>query len=319
MQKRVLIIDEMHESIIPLLTNEGFLVDYKPKINRSEILESICAYDGLIIRSKTPMDRALLEKAEKLEFIGRAGAGLDQIDLSYLEERGIKLYNAPEGNRDAVGEQAIGSLLALFNHVKKADREVRKGIWDREGNRGEELSGKTVGVFGFGYMGQAFARKLLGFDVKILAYDKYKKGFGDGFIDEVDLEELQKEADVLSIHVPLTSETRGFFSLDFLQKFAKPIYLVNTARGEVISFEVLNEALESGIIRGAVLDVLENEKFDTFSISQKKSFEKLAQRENVLFSPHIAGWTFQSYEKINQVLVKKIRIGSTKQEHNNFS
>ncbi|MCH7406713.1 2-hydroxyacid dehydrogenase [Belliella aquatica] len=300
----------MHPSILPLLEMEGFEVDYMPEITRDEILEVVASYTGLIIRSKTPMDKELLEKASNLKFIGRAGAGLDQIDLSYLEERNIKLFNAPEGNRDAVGEHAIGGLLALFNHINKADQEVRKGIWDREGNRGEELAGKTVGVFGFGNMGQAFARKLLGFDVKLLAYDKYKKGFGSAFVKECSFEKIQQEADILSIHVPLTVETRNYFTLDLLKNFSKPIYLINTARGEVISFETLNLALDQGVLRGAVLDVLENEKSKNFSATQKEEFEKLAARPNVLFSPHIAGWTFQSYEKINQVLVEKIKMSS---------
>lgn len=307
-KNKVLIIDEMHQSIIPLLEKEGFEVDYQPEINREEILRIISSYSGLIIRSKTPMDKDLLERASNLKFIGRAGAGLDQIDLLYLEERNIKLFNAPEGNRDAVGEHAIGGLLALFNHINKADQEVRKGIWDREGNRGEELAGKTIGVFGFGNMGQAFAQKLQGFDVRLLAYDKYKKGFGSAFVEECSFEKIQQEADILSIHVPLTVETRNYFTLDLLKSFSKPIYLINTARGEVISFETLNLALNQGILRGAVLDVLENEKFKNFSASQKEEFEKLAAKSNVLFSPHIAGWTFQSYEKINQVLVEKIKM-----------
>lgn len=297
----------MHLSIIPLLEAEGFVVNYRPEIKREEILTIVSEYTGLIIRSKTPMDRALLEKAVNLKFIGRAGAGLDQIDLEFLEEKGIQLHNAPEGNRDAVGEHAIGGLLSLFNHINRADVEVRNGVWDREGNRGEELAGKTVGIFGFGNMGQAFAKKLRGFDVKILAYDKYKKGFEFDFVEEVTFEQIVDEADVLSIHVPLTAETRNYFTLDLLRKFSKPIYLINTARGEVISFETLNKALESGVLKGAILDVLENEKFKTFTTQQKEEFEKLTGRNNVLFSPHVAGWTFQSYEKINQVLLEKIR------------
>lgn len=309
-KKQILIIDEMHPSIIPLLEDAGYHVEYQPKIQRAAILELIPQYHGLIIRSKTPMDRPLLERATNLQFIGRAGAGLDQIDLDYLAERGIQLHNAPEGNRDAVGEHAIGALLSLFNHIKKADLEVRKGIWDREGNRGEELAGKTVGVFGYGNMGQAFAKKLAGFDVRILAFDKYKEGFGSASIEECSFEQIQQEVDILSIHVPLTPETRDFFTLDLLKSFSKPIYLINTARGEVISFDTLNQALDSGILKGAVLDVLENEKFKSFTEVQKQAFQKLADRENVLFSPHIAGWTFQSYEKINQVLVHKIKTHS---------
>lgn len=306
--KKVLIIDEMHLSIIPLLEAEGLTVDYRPEIKRQEILEIVGEYVGLIIRSKTPIDQELLEKATNLKFIGRAGAGLDKIDLAYLEEHSIQLFHAAEGNKDAVGEHAIGGLLALFNHINRADLQVRKGVWKREENRGEELQGKTVGIMGYGNMGSAFAKKLIGFDVRIIAYDKYKKGFGNQFVEEVDFTELAEHADVLSLHVPLTPETKDFLSLEILNKFKKPFYLINTARGEIISFETLNKALDLGVLKGAVLDVLENEKFSTFSEEQKASFAKLAERENVIFSPHVAGWTFQSYEKINQVLVEKMKV-----------
>lgn len=297
----------MHLSIIDLLQREGHEVTYAPEITREEILSQVANYEGLIIRSKTPMDRPLLEKAVNLKFIGRAGAGLDQIDLEYLEEKGVQLFHAAKGNRDAVAEHAVGGLLALFNQMTKADREVRKGIWDREGNRGHELMGKTVGIFGYGNMGKAFSKRLKGFGVQILAYDKYKLDFGTEAVQEVMWEKIKAEADVLSIHVPLTPETRNFFTLEELKGFAKPFWLINTARGEVISFETLNAALDQGILRGAVLDVLENEKFQKFTPDQKSAFERLAQRENVLFSPHVAGWTFESYEKINKVLVKKIK------------
>ncbi len=303
----ILIIDEMHPSIMKMLEKQGHIVAYLPKITRAEILETVAKFEGLIIRSKTPMDRELLEKAVNLKFIGRAGAGLDQIDLDYLVERGVKLFHAAKGNRDAVAEHAVGGLLALFNQVKKADSEVRKGIWDREGNRGHELMGKTVGIMGFGNMGKAFSKRLGGFGVKILAYDKFKLDFGTDQVQEVMWEKLKSEVDILSIHVPLTTETRNFFTLEELASFAKPFWLINTARGEVINFATLNAALDQGILRGAVLDVLENEKFNKFSSEQKAEFDKLAQRENVIFSPHVAGWTFESYEKINKVLVKKIK------------
>ncbi|HLU90383.1 MAG TPA: NAD(P)-dependent oxidoreductase [Cyclobacteriaceae bacterium] len=303
---KILIIDEMHESIIPLLTREGFAVDYRPDIGRSEVEAVIHDYDGLIIRSKLAMDRDLLEKAIQLKFIGRAGAGLDNIDLDYLKERDIPILNAPEGNRDAVAEHAIGMLLALFNHLPSAHEQVRDKIWQREQNRGEELAGKTVGIFGFGNMGTALAKKLQGFDVRVLAYDKYKTGFGGPLAEEVSFEQLREEADILSVHVPLTAETRNYFTRDVLNGFRKSFYFINTARGEVITFDTLNEVLESGKMKGAVLDVLENEKLQALSPAQKLSFEKLAQKPNVLFSPHVAGWTFQSYEKINKVLVNKL-------------
>ena len=304
---KILIIDEMHLSIIDLLENEGHQVDYEPKISRSEILEKVADYHGLVIRSKTPMDRELLEKASQLQFIARAGAGLDQIDLEYLVERGIKLFHAAKGNRDAVAEHAIGGLLALFNHVIKADSEVRKGIWDREGNRGHELKGKTVGIMGYGNMGSQFAKRLKGFGVRVMAYDKYKLGFGSEEVEEVIWEKVKAEADVLSLHIPLTSETRNFFTYEELKSFSKPFWMINTARGEVISFEVLNRALDEGILKGAVLDVLENEKFKKFTDKQKEEFERLTARDNVIFSPHVAGWTFESYEKINKVLVNRIK------------
>ncbi|WP_100627249.1 2-hydroxyacid dehydrogenase [Algoriphagus formosus] len=304
---KILIIDKMHSSIIPLLEKEGHQADYRPNITRSEIMEDLTLYEGLVIRSKTPMDRALLEKAHNLKFIARAGAGLDQIDLEYLAENEIQLFHAAKGNRDAVAEHAIGGLLALMNHLIKSDKEVRKGIWDREGNRGYELKGKTVGIMGYGNMGRAFAKRLKGFGVDVLAYDKYKKDFEDNLVQEVIWEKLKAESDILSLHVPLTEVTRNFFTFDELESFAKPFWLINTARGEVISFETLNKALDAGILRGAVLDVLENEKFNRFSSEQKAEFEKLANRENVIFTPHVAGWTFESYEKINEVLVKQIK------------
>ncbi|HSJ68157.1 MAG TPA: 2-hydroxyacid dehydrogenase [Anditalea sp.] len=305
---KILIIDEMHESIVPLLEEAGHEVHYRPEIEKKEILEIVGNYEGLIIRSKTPMDKSLLDKAINLKFIGRAGAGLDNIDVEYLEEKSIHLFHAPEGNRDAVGEHAVGMLLSLFNHLSRADQQVRKGIWRREENRGEELAGKTVGIIGYGNMGQAFARRLSGFEVEVLAYDKYRNDYSDIYAKESSWEEIFEKADILSIHVPLTSETRGFIDTPTLAKFKKPIYFINTARGEVITFDTLNEALQEKVFKGAVLDVLENEKFSQMTQAQRLSFDKLAERENVLFSPHVAGWTFQSYEKINKVLVEKIAM-----------
>jgi D-3-phosphoglycerate dehydrogenase len=303
----VLIIDEMHLSILGLLEKEGFQVTYSPEITRAQLLEKIGDYEGLIIRSKTPMDRELLEKATRLQFIGRAGAGLDQLDLDYLKARGVQLFHAAKGNRDAVAEHALGGILALFNHLVQADQQVKKGVWDREGNRGEELMGKTVGIFGFGNMGKAFSKRLKGFGVTVMAYDKYKKGFGSKHVQEVSWDVVKKEADLLSIHVPLTDETRDFFTIEELRSFSKPFWLINTARGEVIRLETLNQALDEGILKGVVLDVLENEKFQRFTPGQLEQFELLAQRENVLFSPHVAGWTVESYLKINLVLMKQIK------------
>lgn len=303
---RILIIDQMHESIVPLLEEKGHVVHYRPDIDRNGILKILHSYEGLVIRSKTPIDKPLLERGGALKFVARAGAGLDNIDLAYLEQNTIALYAAPEGNKDAVAEHALGMLLALFNHLIQSDSQIRKGIWDREGNRGEELCGKTVGIFGFGNMGAAFAQRLTGFGVKVLAYDKYKKGFGNEFVQECSFKTIQEKADILSIHVPLTEETRGFFTSEIIQGFHKPFYLINTARGEVVSFDTLNEALHNGKLKGAALDVLEKEKLQALTPLEKRSFERLTSFKQVLFSPHVAGWSRESYQKINEVLVAKI-------------
>ncbi|BDD08930.1 2-hydroxyacid dehydrogenase [Fulvitalea axinellae] len=305
--QRILIIDKMHDSICPLLEEAGFQPDYKPGISRAEILETVGEYEGMIVRSKTPIDKELIDKATKLEFVARAGAGVDQLDVEALDARGIKILNAPEGNRDAVGEHALGALLCLFNNIIQSDRMVREGLWDREGNRGVELKGMTVGIIGYGNMGRAFAQRLLGFECDVLAYDRYKVSYGDAFAKESSLEEIFEKADVLSLHTPLTEITRDMVDAEFLSKFKKPFYFVNLARGEVAMMKPLNDALDQGRMKGAVLDVLENEKFKTFTSDQQAEFGKLSARNNVVFTPHVGGWTFESYARINEVLVKKIK------------
>lgn len=305
--KKILIIDEMHSSIVSLLENCGWLVDYQPMISRKDILAVLESYTGLIIRSKTVIDKELIDTAQNLRFIGRAGAGLDLIDIEELQRRNILLFHAAEGNMDAVAEHAIGALLALFNKITVADAQVRKGILKREENRGVELKGKTVGIIGYGNMGSAFAKRLRGFDVNILVYDKYKSGFGDEFIKESSLKELFETCDVLSMHIPLTEETHNCLTKEFFQQFTKPIYFLNTARGELVTLDTLNWAMDEAVVKGAVLDVLENEKFQNFTLEQKAAFQKLALRDEVVFTPHVAGWTLESYEKINKVLVEKIQ------------
>lgn len=303
---RIIIIDEMHPSIVPNLTESGFSCNYVPDITRGELLGIIGEYEGIIVRSKTQMDKELLEQAKKLKFIARAGAGIDNIDENYCNERGITLLNSPEGNRDALGEHALGMLLTLFNKIHTADQEVRKGVWDREGNRGIEVKGKTIGIVGFGNMGSAFAQRLLGFECDVLAYDKYKSGFGNSHVEEVNLETLFRQCDVISFHVPLTSETKGMYNYDFFHKFRKNIFLVNTARGPIIPFADLIRLLDEGKIKGAVLDVLENEKLSSLSIEQENLFKRLSTMINVVLTPHIGGWSYESYERINDVLVQKI-------------
>ncbi|MBO3698522.1 phosphoglycerate dehydrogenase [Fabibacter sp. E12] len=296
----------MHESIQDLLSQIGIEPVYLPKASRSEILDKIHDFEGLLIRSKTTVDQELVDKAVKLEFIGRAGAGLDKIDVEYVENRDIEILNAPEGNRDALAEHAVAMLLNLLNNINRADREVRNWIWDREGNRGVELSDKTVGIIGYGHMGQAFVQRLRAFDCRVLVYDKYRKGFGTKNVEEVSLEKMFAKADILSLHVPLTEETRGWINADFFEQFHKNIYLLNTARGEIVPTKDLLALLDSGKLLGAALDVLEKEKFDQLSKDQKVLFENLFTRKNVVLSPHVGGWTFASFKRINEVLVGKI-------------
>lgn len=296
----------MHDSLLPMLEKAGFTPDYLPHITRTEILDVLHHYQIMIVRSKTPIDAELLSKATHLQVLARAGSGTDQVDMAALAARNITLINAPEGNRDAVGEHAIGMLLALMNKLMQADAQVRQKIWQRETNRGYELMGKTVGIIGYGHMGQSFAKRLSGFGCRVLAYDKYKSEFSDTYATEASLGQLWQEAEVLSLHVPLTDETRGWVTTDFLNRFIHPIWLVNTARGEIVPFSSLREALQSGKLRGACLDVLEQEKLDRLTPAQAADFEWLAQQPNVIFSPHVAGWTYESYVRINRVLVDKL-------------
>jgi D-3-phosphoglycerate dehydrogenase len=304
---RCLVVDPMHESLFAMLTEIGWETDYRPLITRDEIKTLHRGYDGLIVRSKTVIDRDLLGAEPTLKFIGRAGAGLDNLDLAYLAEKGIKVLHASEGNRDAVGEFTVGVLLSLLRNIPKADQEVRQLAWDREGNRGEELMGKTVGIVGFGNMGQAFAKRLAGFGCNVLAFDKYKKGFTDPCCREVSIDELFDQTDILSLHIPLTAETRGMVNLGYFNRFKKSIIVLNTARGEIIPLEDLLTALSKNKVRGAALDVLENERLSTLTPDQHKVLISLSKKSNVIFTPHIAGWTFESHVKINVALVNKIK------------
>ncbi|PWL29014.1 NAD(P)-dependent oxidoreductase [uncultured Roseivirga sp.] len=306
MNKKCLIIDDMHESIVSLLAEIGIEATYAPGMTRAEILNTVGDYEGILVRSKTTIDKEFIDHAQKLEFIGRAGAGLDKIDVEYVESKNIEILNAPEGNRDALAEHAVGLLLSMLNNINAADQQVRNWIWDREGNRGVELSDKTVGIVGYGYMGQAFVQRLRAFDCRILVYDKYKKGFGTKKVEEVSLEKLFSKTDILSLHVPLTPETRSWINKDFIQQFRKDIHVLNTARGEILPIKDLLELLDDGKVLGAALDVLEKEKFNQLSNEEKTRFEDLFSRKNVVLSPHVAGWTFASYKRINEVLVSKI-------------
>ena len=303
--KRLLIVDDLH----PLFKQEaealGYVVSDEPLFTREQTLASIKEYEGLAIRTKFQVDREILDAAPNLKWIARAGAGMDNIDEAYAKAKGIQCINAPEGNADAVGEHAVGMLLALLNKFRQADMQVRTGVWDREVNRGWELKGRTVGIIGYGHMGQAFAQKLQGFGVQVLAYDKYITGFSDAFAKEVSMEEIVKHSDVLSLHVPLTRETKNLVNQEYLLHFRKPIFLLNTARGEVLDTNALVKALKEGKVLGAGLDVLETEKFP--ALGEEVWYAELLAQSNVLLSPHVAGWTKESYRKLSEVLAEKLK------------
>lgn len=309
MKASVLFVDTAHPFLEEELIRNGFQCTHYPGKDRTGILEQLGGFDGVVIRSKIRLDHEALEKAVKLKFIARVGAGMENIDLEYAQSRGIACLNAPEGNRDAVGEHAIGMLLSLFNHLCRVNHEVRKGIWIREGNRGTEIQGKTIAIIGYGNMGSAFAEKLCGFGANVIAYDKYKTGFDELYVKEVQMDEVFSEADVVSLHVPLTAETLHLVNKSWLGKFRKPICLVNTARGQCIDTAALMDAIEEGRVTAAALDVLEYEKLSFENLdadSLPGPFKRLIESDNVLLSPHIAGWTHESNLKMAQVLAGKI-------------
>ena len=309
--KKVAFIDGVHLELKTGLEEFGWQCDDLTQVPKDEIRKNISDYHGIIIRSRFPMDEYFLREADKLEFIARSGAGMENIDVTYCNYRGITLFNAPEGNRNAVAEHALGMLLSLFNNLNKGDNEIREGIWDREFNRGVELDGKVVGIIGYGNNGKAFAKKLRGFDVRIIAYDKYKTGFGDSFVEEVTLSEIQNEAEVLSLHVPETPTTRGMINKRFISQMNNPFYLVNISRGTVVKTVDIMDSLETGKLIGACLDVLEYEKSSFENIfadeeSMPLAFKYVLTSPKVILSPHVAGWTTESYFKLSKVLLDKI-------------
>ncbi|MCX2453281.1 2-hydroxyacid dehydrogenase [Pedobacter sp. PLR] len=301
---RILIVDELHPVFKERAIALGYEVDDQPLYTREQTLAAISDYQGIAVRTKFRIDQELMAAAPSLKFIARAGAGLDNIDVDYAKSRNIELLNAPEGNMDAVGEHATGMLLSLMNNLRNADMEVRNGAWDREGNRGYELKGKTVGIVGYGFMGRSFAKKLAGFEVNVIAYDKYKTGFSDAYAKEVSMEEIVRQSDVLSLHIPLTTETRQMVDEEYFFHFRKPIFFINTARGEIVNTQAVLQAISSGKILAAGLDVLEVEKFP--ALQNTPWFNDLKSAGKVILSPHVGGWTFESYRKISEVLADKL-------------
>ena len=305
---KILHIDQNHALMLDQLNKAGFINEEDYTSSKEEIERKIAEYQGVVIRSRFKIDRAFLDKATSLKFIARVGAGLESIDEPYAAIKGVMLLAAPEGNRNAVGEHALGMLLSLFNKLNQADAEVRAGKWNREANRGLELEGKTVGIIGYGNMGKAFAKKLKGFDCSVICHD-IVKNVGDEHAEQVPLIELQQQADVLSLHTPWTPLTDKMINADFIDQFIKPFWLINTARGKSVVTADLVAALKNKKILGAGLDVLEYEKlsFETlFTETLPEPLQYLLEAQNVLLTPHIAGWTVESKIKLAQTIVDKI-------------
>jgi phosphoglycerate dehydrogenase-like enzyme/predicted enzyme related to lactoylglutathione lyase len=318
---KVLLIDTNHNILKKGLEKLGCVCDEDYTSTKVEIEAKINNYQGVVIRSRFKIDKQFLDKATNLKFIARVGAGLESIDVAYAEKKGIQLISAPEGNRNAVGEHALGMILSLFNNLKKADFEIRNGKWLREANRGIELEGKTVGIIGYGNMGKAFAKKLKGFDCDVICYD-IKEGVGDENCKQVSLKELQEKTDVLSLHTPFNELSHNMVNADFINAFKKPFYIINTARGSAVVTNHLVEALISRKVLGACLDVLEYEKLSFENLFENddlpEAFEYLIHADNVLLSPHIAGWTVESKEKLAQTIVNKVEA-LFYTEHTNLS
>lgn len=306
--QRILITDFVHDRLLHGLQELGYIVDYQPEIHYKKIFSIIHDYTGIVINSKVKMTKELIELGSHLTFIARLGSGLDVIDLEAARENGVLVFSAPEGNRIAVGEHALGMLLALSNKLMHSHNEVISGNWDRESCRGFEINSKKIGIIGFGNNGSAFAKKLSGFDVEILAYDKYKFQYAHLYnnVKESTIEDIQKKADVISFHVPLNDETEHYFDDDFLKNCKKPIVIINTSRGRVIDTKTLISGLNTNAISGACIDVFENEKPKTYTVDESKMYKQLFSSKNVIFSPHVAGWTKESFFKISDSLLRQI-------------
>ena len=308
MKQTVLIIDSFAKEGLKNLKDMGFSVDYRPDISPDHLSNFLASAYGLIVRSKVSVDKKLLSTAPALRFVARAGAGTENIDLLEAQARGICVLHAAEGNADALAEHTMGLLLSLFHRLSFAHQDIREGCWRREAHRGEEIKGKTVSILGFGYMGRAFALRLQAFGVKVYVYDRHTFKTSAGQVQAASLDKIYAETDILSIHIHASQENTHFINEHFLSHFQKPIYLINTARGSVLSYEALCKGLQQGRIRGAALDVMENEHLTTLSTEEKKRFDYLSTHPNVILTPHVAGWTKESFVRIAKVLTEKIRL-----------
>lgn len=308
MKKKVLIVEKCHDIIFDQLNKIGYDCEKKLNITQTELLEIIDQYYGLVVRSKIKVDKTLIDQAKQLHFVARVGSGMELIDTEYAISKNIECINSPEGNRDSVAEHVVGCIISLLKNIHKSNRELKKGDWIRQDNRGSELGAKTVGIIGFGNTGSALAEKLSGFNCKILAYDKYKSNFGDEFVLESKLRDIFVEADIVSVHLPLTEETHQIINSEFLKNFHKNIYFVNSSRGPIVNTLQFLDSMRAGNVVGAALDVFEYEPFFKKNSEQERELlEYYNLYDNLILTPHTAGLTTESYYKLADILSQKIR------------
>ena len=305
-QKKVIVTDFLHPYLADWLVDKGFQVDIQETITNDELFSIIENYEGLVLSTKIKVTPTLIDKAKNLEFIARAGSGMENIDVAYSKSKGIHVVNSPEGNANAVAEHAVGMTLALLNNIVKSDAEIRNGVWQREPNRGEEIKGKTIGIIGYGHTGSRFAAKWGTFGVTILAHDKYKSGFGTTTVVEASVEDIWEKAEIISFHLPLNAETQFYCNAAFINKMKRPFWLINTSRGKIVNTANLIEGLDQGKILGAALDVFENEKFYQLEGTDLAQMQNLTKRHNIILTPHVAGWTHTSHLYISKILAEKL-------------